>query len=160
MGKIFSLASCITLASAIGLMAGPDNPPNIFPSFGLKLSISIAVPITVFTNDIASAPPLRALVAVSIKLSLFGLNFAIKGISKIFLTEFITDSTWSGIEQKAIPPLSTFGHEKFISTAIISSFMTFTSLAILKNSSLSSPKILRIILTCRFFKTGNCSFIK
>ena len=45
-----------TLASATGLMAGPDKPPVIFLIFGFLEYMSNEVPIKVFIADTASPP--------------------------------------------------------------------------------------------------------
>src|SRR5882672_11256575 len=45
-----------TFSSAIGLIAGPDNPPWMLPMMGRRERTSIAMPMMVLMTDSASEP--------------------------------------------------------------------------------------------------------
>ena len=45
------------MRTMIGLMPGPDKPPNLLPIAGRNVSVSIFNPKIVFATTSASAPP-------------------------------------------------------------------------------------------------------
>ena len=49
-------ATCITLSSAIGLIAGPESPPCTLPMTGRRVATSMDIPMIVLITDSASLP--------------------------------------------------------------------------------------------------------
>ncbi len=58
-GIFTACAASYTIRSAIGLIAGPERPPNLLPSRGFRVCASIARATKVLTREIASAPGVR-----------------------------------------------------------------------------------------------------
>ena len=65
----------------MGLMHGPESPPVIVASLGLRFSASIAMPKKVFTKDTESAPSASTALAISAISVTFGDNFTISVLS-------------------------------------------------------------------------------
>ncbi len=69
-----------TFAIAIGLIAGPDNPPVIFWILGFRVKILNAAPTKVFIAETASAPFSFAALANSAIYETFGESLIINGL--------------------------------------------------------------------------------
>src|SRR6266568_6520854 len=96
---------------AIGLIAGPDNPPVTFVSLGLRVSASIDIARKVFTRLNASAPAPAATRAIwPIEVTL-GESFTINGRVEIAFACFTRYSSDPASAPKDIPPQCTFGHD-------------------------------------------------
>ena len=78
-GILTVCATCHTILSATGFMAGPDNPPVMLARIGLRSSISIAIPVSVFINETASAPLLSTASAIAAMSVTLGVSFAMIG---------------------------------------------------------------------------------
>ncbi len=75
---------------AIGLIAGPESPPVILASFGRLVSMSTAMPVIVFINDMESAPASSTLFAIFVMSVTFGESFTIRGFAVLSLTALTT----------------------------------------------------------------------
>ena len=131
------------MASAIGLIAGPESPPVIFASHGFPDSTSTFKPTKVLISDKASAPPSSAAKANSVISFTLGESFMIRNLSVTFRTDSTASLSVTGSELNRVPPFSTLGQETFISSASI----LLTSDNALANSTYSatvSPKKLTI----------------
>ena len=81
MGMCTARAVSYTMRRAMGLMAGPDNPPVTLLNRGRRSSASIAMARNVFTRLTASAPAsaaTRAMCAIEVTL---GVSFTISGLA-------------------------------------------------------------------------------
>ncbi len=124
----------------MGLMAGPDRPPDPWPSTGRRVSGSTAMPVTVLITARASVPASmqrRALSAMSVWL---GESLVISGLAVAARSAATTWADISGSLPKTAPPALTLGQEMLISTAATgeSSKMRATS----ANSSRVEPAML------------------
>src|SRR5690349_13044265 len=82
MGTLCFLATSYTwwtLSSAIGLMAGPDNPPCTLPITGRRDFTSIAMPMMVLITARPSEPASMQRRAFSLMSVWFGDNLVING---------------------------------------------------------------------------------
>src|SRR5574344_2170966 len=137
-GTLTALETCQTIRKAIGLMAGPDNPPVTVESIGILLSASIAIPRKVFTKETLSAPPATTAFAISAISVTLGDNLTISVLLYTFLTSDVTLSAITQLVPKAIPPCFTLGQEIFNSIALIFS-NSFIRSAKLTYSSIDEP---------------------
>ena len=110
------LATCQTMRSAIGLIAGPLRPPVPLPRTKRFFFQSIARPMKVLTRETASAPASAAAWAMTETSVTLGVSFAMMGRLQNSLTPLITLAVFSGSIAKSTPP-ETFGHERFSSNA-------------------------------------------
>jgi hypothetical protein len=97
----------------MGLIAGPDSPAVTFAILGLRVSGSIAIPINVFTSEIASAPASSAARAIRGMLVTFGDNFTITGRVATDLADATISASNDGSCPDGNPPACVFGHETF-----------------------------------------------
>ena len=104
-------ATCQTIRSAIGLMAGPESPPVMVESSGLRVLASTAIPSKVFITDKLSAPSASTARAISATSVTFGESFTINSFLYTFRTALTTSEASGQLTPKAIPPSFTFGHE-------------------------------------------------
>ena len=98
-------------------MAGPDSPPWLLPMTGVRLSTSMAIPISVLMTEKASEPASRqprALAAISVWL---GESLVMMGLRVALRQAATTRADISGSLPKATPPSRTFGQEMLISMA-------------------------------------------
>ncbi len=77
------------MASATGLMAGPDNPPKTLAILGRLVFRFMDSPTSVLISDTASAPLSSHTCAISSMLPVLGESFTITGLVKTFLIPFI-----------------------------------------------------------------------
>ena len=85
-------------------------------STGLRLSISITMPVRVFISDMQSAPPRCAACAFAAMLSTLGESLTMSGVFlSAPLHSRVTSSTFSGFMPRAMPPARTLGQEMFSS---------------------------------------------
>src|SRR6266480_6394152 len=101
------------MRSAMGLIAGPDNPAVKFEIRGRRVSGSIAKATNVFTSEIASAPAPSATLAICEMLVTFGESLTIRGRLETALDAPTISSSRRGSLPKLIPPLLVFGQETF-----------------------------------------------
>lgn len=74
-------------------MHPPDNPPNIFPSKGFFVFVSIFIAKKVFTKETALAPAFSTAFAISVISVTFGESFTIRGfLVKTFFTDFVEEN--------------------------------------------------------------------
>ena len=114
-GIFTALNTLCTLAIAMGLIAGPDRPPKVVLSLGLRVFKSIAIPTTVLIALTASAPPDSAAWAISSIRVTLGLNFIMRSLSVLFRISIVSCSVISQFTPNSIPPSFTFGQEILIS---------------------------------------------
>ncbi|KJU85557.1 hypothetical protein MBAV_002246 [Candidatus Magnetobacterium bavaricum] len=112
-----ALCTCQSILSATGFMAGPDSPPMTLDNRGLLLSISIAMPVSVFISDRASAPAPTATLAISVMSVTFGESLTINGRDVACLTRPTTSARTTGLVPKTPQAASLFGQETFNSRA-------------------------------------------
>ena len=106
-----------THLTAMGFMAGPDNPPNLLARIGRPVSVSIAIALTVFMAVMTSAPASSAALAISAMFATFGVNFAITGLLTVFFTSFTIFVSKIGSHPISAPDFLMCGHETFSSIA-------------------------------------------
>ena len=144
------------MARATGLIAGPDNPPVIFPRNGRRLSTSTAIPTSVLIREMPSAPApatARAIPAMSVTL---GVSLAITGRRVFRRTARTTWAEACGSQPKDIPPRSRFGQEMLSSYAAIPSTSSRRT-TISPNSSAVSPAMLTTTRVSNWARNGHLS---
>src|SRR3989339_243978 len=128
---------------AIGLMAGPERPPVMLPSFGLWVLVSMAMPQRVLIKEITSAPAFSASLAIKAMSVTLGDNLTITGRLVAFLTVATNSLVALGSKQKSIPPLDTLGQEMLTSIPLTNGSL-FNILVSSSNSLADSPAMLTI----------------
>ena len=101
----------------MGLMAGPDKPPEVLPRTGRRLCASMAMPMTVLITARASLPASTHRRAFSAMSVWFGDSLAISGLSVARRQASTTRADMAGSLPKLTPPASIFGQEMLISMA-------------------------------------------
>ena len=87
------MATCHTILTATGNTAGPDIPPVIFLIIGLRVFISILIPVRVFISESASAPSASAAFAIEAISETFGESLTISGFLQYLRTAFVIAPT-------------------------------------------------------------------
>ena len=151
-GILTAFATCHTMRSATGLMAGPANPHVIFPRIGRLVLTSMASPKSVLTRDSESAPASSTAFAIVTISVTFGDSFTITGRFVLSLMALVTAAACLGSVPKATPPSLTFGQEILTSSA-----STPSTVSIFAHSAYSSvvfPTILAMKGTPSFLTLG------
>src|SRR5215472_15301369 len=113
----------------IGLMPGPDNPPNLLPMAGRKVSVLIFSPRMVFDTTSALAPARSAALATATTSPALGDNFTHIGLSVVARISFTTLYVCSSCRAK-LPPLgSRVGQEILTSRTSIADLATSRAIA-------------------------------
>ena len=112
-------ATCITLSSAIGLIAGPDKPPWMLPITGRRVFTSIAMPMIVLITARPSLPASMQRRAFSLMSVWFGDSLVMSGLLVTARHAATTRADISGTLPNCTPPSLMFGHEMLISMASI-----------------------------------------
>jgi hypothetical protein len=116
-GIFTALAASQTSLIAMGLMHGPVKPPVTFASFGLRVSMSMAIAGKLFAMARPSLPASSAAFANGTTLGTFGLSLVISG-SVVASRQAVT--TWLNSLQSVpnwAPPSLMFGQETLSSSA-------------------------------------------
>src|ERR1700689_1342115 len=101
------------MRTAMGLMAGPDNPPGLLAMRGRRVSTAIDSDRNVLTRESASAPAFsaqRAIWAIDVTL---GDSFTIRGRRDTALARVTNWSRMPVSVPKTIPPCWVLGQEAF-----------------------------------------------
>src|SRR5689334_20216517 len=113
----------------IGFIPGPDNPPNLLPIAGRKVSVLIFNPKIVFDTTSALAPARSAALATATTSPALGDNFTQTGLSVVARMSFTTLYVCSSCSAK-LPPLgSRVGQEMLTSSTSIADFATSRAMA-------------------------------
>ena len=131
-------AASYTIRTAIGRIAGPDNPPVKFAIRTRRVSTSIASATNVFTSEIACTPASATTFAISLISVTFGDSFTISGRpAASAASRHRRDSRYSasGSVPNTIPPWLVFGQLAFSSyiatpSASFSTWITSTQSSI------------------------------
>src|SRR5262249_61386844 len=108
------------MRTMIGLIPGPDIPPNLLQIAGRYVSVLIFRPRIVFDTTSASAPARSAALATATTSPALGDNFTHICLSVVARMSFTTLYVCSSCSAK-VPPLgSRGGQEKLTSRALIS----------------------------------------
>ena len=124
----------------MGLMPGPDMPPNLLPMAGRKVSVSIFSPRMVLDTTKASAPAFSAALAMATMSPALGDSLAHSGFSVAARMPVSTSKACSSCSAKLPPPGARVGQEML--TSITSTPGTLTSLAMAAKSSAVSAEML------------------
>ena len=116
MGILIALKQSQTILSATGFTQGPDIPPLLLASIGLRVFQLTAIPESVLISETAAAPPASAARALSAMFATFGDSLVITGFLHTLTTAAVTFSTDDGSTPNAIPPCLTLGQEMLSST--------------------------------------------
>ena len=141
-GTLTLRATCQTILSTMGLIAGPERPPTTFPRIGLRRFQSMAIPENVFTSVTASAPASAAACAIAVMSVTLGVNLARIGSPKTSRTPRTTEAVIAGSIPKSTPPL-TLGQE-MLSSSPASPAQESSLAAMRTNSSRSWPAMFAI----------------
>src|SRR5262249_23525575 len=99
------------MRTMIGLMPGPERPPNLLPIAGRKLLTSFLGPRMVFDTPSASAPAASAALAMATTSPALGESLHQIGLSVVLRMRLMTLNVCSSCSAK-LPPLgSRVGHE-------------------------------------------------
>src|SRR6516162_1973366 len=117
------------MRTMIGLMPGPDSPPNLLPIAGRNVSVFILSPRIVFDTTSASAPARSAALATATTSPAFGDNFTHIGLLVVARMSFTTLYVCSSCRAK-LPPLgSRVGQEILTSSTSIADLATSRAMA-------------------------------
>ena len=145
---ITGMSTALTQASAqrraIGLIATPEYPPTIVLRRGLRVRQSTPTPSTVLTAVIASAPPRSTATAMSSIRVTFGESFAKMGLRVASRTRRITSSATAGSVLNGSLPPSTFGQERFTSSASTSGRVSSSAASSANSAALCPPMFVTI----------------
>ena len=103
-GMFTVLHTSHTMRRAMGLIAGPESPPVMFPNRGVLVSMLTAIPISVLMRESESAPASSALRAMMVTSVTLGESLTMMGRDDDFLTVLTTLKTSRGSVPKEIPP--------------------------------------------------------
>src|ERR1035438_4288920 len=101
------------MRSAIGLMAGPDNPPVTLLRRGRRVSASMDMARNVLVRLTASAPESATTLAMWEMDVTLGESLTMSGRLLAFFARLTRYSSEPGSEPNAMPPAWTLGHETF-----------------------------------------------
>ncbi len=118
-GIFTAFATCHTIRSATGLMAGPERPPVTLPRIGVRVRVSMAMPRRVLMREIPSAPASSTAFAMETTSVTFGDSLMMTGRSVLSFTARVTAAAALGSVPKATPPTLTLGQEIFTSRALM-----------------------------------------
>src|SRR5690554_944064 len=135
---------------AMGLIAGPDNPPVLLAKMGRFFLISIRIPVMVLIIVMPSAPPASTALAISVISLTLGDSLTYTGTLDTALTFSVKRLAISGFTPNATPPSLTLGQEIFNSIALTLGAVQ-TLLATATYSSSVAPAIFAMI------GTSNCA---
>src|SRR5258708_35502436 len=108
------------MRTMIGLMPGPESPPNLLPIAGRKLLTSILRPRMVFDTTSASAPAASAALAMATTSPALGESLHQIGLSVVLRGRVMTLYVCSSCSAEVPPFGSRLGHELLTSSASIS----------------------------------------
>ena len=126
------------LASASGLIAGPERPPSTVPRIGFRVRESTAMPMNVLTRDTASAPHSSQASAISAMRVTFGVSLAMRGSRVKGRIALITSRAIPASVEYLRPCGPTLGQEMLTSIACATPLPS-TPRTSWQNSSTSSP---------------------
>ena len=111
--------TCQTQRTAIGRIAGPDNPPVTPPSTGRSVSVSMTSPSAVLISESPSAPAATTARATATMSVTSGESFAKTGTPGVEdrRTECNTSAAAAGSQANTWPRSSTLGQEMLTSIA-------------------------------------------
>ena len=132
--------TCHIIRTATGNTAGPEKPPVLFASTGLRRLISIRIPSRVLMSASPSAPASSAAFAIDTISVTFGDSLIYTGLFVTSFTAFVTAATFSQLVPKAMPPPCTFGQETFTSRMPTASTWSIAS-ASFTYSGIEKPEI-------------------
>ena len=138
---------------AMGLMAGPDNPPVTVDNKGLRVFALIDIPTNVFISETESAPDSSTASANSTILVTLGESLTISDLEYTSLTAFVTAIAEGQCVPKIMPPSLTLGQEIFNSIALIFSNLS-TLEATSQYSSIEAPLTFTTISVSYFCISG------
>lgn len=101
----------------MGLIAGPDKPPVMFPRMGRRVSVSIAMPSRVLMRAMPSAPPSSTALAMAAMSVTFGVSLTMMGNCDTALTARVTLWAARSEQPKSMPPSFMLGDEMLSSRA-------------------------------------------
>src|SRR5260221_178416 len=117
------------MRTMIGLMPGPESPPNLLPIAGRKLLTSILRPRMGFDTTSASAPAASAALAMATTSPALGESLHQIGLSVVLRMRLMTFNVCSSCSAKFPPFGSRVGHELLTWRASISGPLTSRALA-------------------------------
>ena len=85
-----AFATCQTIRTATGKMAGPERPPVLFLRTGRRVLMSIRIPRRVLISETASAPSASTAFAIATISVTLGLSLTISGLLVAPRTAFVT----------------------------------------------------------------------
>ena len=118
-GRLTACATCQTMRSAIGRIAGPESPPNTFDRTGRRVATSISIACTALISEIPSAPSSSHTFAMSAIRVTLGESFTRSGPSVAARTDRTSSPNKFGSCPNSMPPAFTCGHEALISIPAI-----------------------------------------
>ncbi len=137
------------MRSAIGLMAGPDRPPNVVAIRGRRRRASMAIADRVLMTERPSAPPAiaaRASATTSVQL---GVSLMMSG-SFMTARHCLTSSrNTAGSVPNSTPPFLMLGHDTFISSACTPSMASSAAPQATYSSKVSPKKLTTTLVPSR-----------
>src|SRR5262249_61295931 len=103
------------MRTMIGLIPGPDSPPNLLPIAGRNVSVLIFRPRIVFDTTSASAPARSAALATATTSPALGDNFTHIGFSVVARMILTTLYVCSSCSPK-LPPLGARGGQQILTS--------------------------------------------